>query len=171
LNFYYLYIKQLGKLELHSSYATLWPTTIKRFTEDLEAHKGTKENITDVSCDMSPAFIKGIEKNLKNAKITFDKFHLVKIINTAVADVRKAESKENELLKGTKNIFNKNHENMTMAQFKYLDEKLELKGLRLKTVRTFHLRESSQGIYLSDTKNEFISKLNKWYSWAAHCPS
>jgi transposase len=118
---------------------------------------------------MSPAFIKGIEKNLENAKITFDKFHLVKIINTAVADVRKAESKENELLKGTKNIFNKNRENMTIAQLKYLDEKLELKGLRLKTVRAFHLRESFQGIYISDTKDEFISKWSKWYSWAAHC--
>ncbi|MEK6527323.1 MAG: ISL3 family transposase [Nitrospirota bacterium] len=144
-------------------------TTIKRFTEDLEVHKGEKENITDVSCDMSPAFIKGIEKNLENAKITFDKFHLVKIINTAVADVRKAESKENELLKGTKNIFNKNRENMTVAQLKYLNEKLELKGLRLKTVRAFHLRESFQEIYQSETKNEFINRLEKWYSWASHC--
>ena len=59
-------------------------TTVDRFTEDLEAHKGQKENITDVSCDMSPAFIKGINENLKNAKITFDKFHLVKIVSTAV---------------------------------------------------------------------------------------
>jgi len=144
-------------------------TTIKRFSDDLETHKGKKENITDVSCDMSPAFIKGINKNLKNAKITFDKFHLVKIINSAVADVRKSESKENEILKGTRNIFNKNRENMTMAQLKYLNEKLELKGLRLKTVRAFHLRESFQEIYQSETKNEFISRLNKWYSWATHC--
>ncbi|KAF0147076.1 MAG: transposase family protein [Ignavibacteria bacterium] len=144
-------------------------TTIKRFTEDLEAHRGQKENITDVSCDMSPAFIKGINKNLKNAKITFDKFHLVKIINSAVADIRKSESKENEILKGTRNIFNKNRENMTKAQLKYLNEKLELKGLRLKTVRAFHLRESFQEIYQSETKNEFISRLNKWYSWATHC--
>lgn len=144
-------------------------TTIERFTEDLESHRGQKENITDVSCDMSPAFIKGIKKNLKNAKITFDKFHLVKIINSAVADVRKSESKENEILKGTRNIFNKNRENMSMAQLKYLNEKLELKGLRLKTVRAFHLRESFQEIYQSETKNEFISRLNKWYSWATHC--
>ena len=120
---------------------------------------------------MSPAFIKGVEKNIKNAKITFDNFHLVKIISEAVGDIRKAESKENELLKGTKNIFNKNRENMTMAQFKYLDEKLEFKGLRLKTVRAFHFRESFQEIYLSDTKDEFISKLSKWYSGGCSLPS
>jgi len=144
-------------------------TTVERFTEDLEAHKGKKENITDVSCDMSPAFIKGINENLDNAKITFDKFHLVKVISTAVGDVRKSESHENEVLKGTKYIFDKNRENMTVAQLKYLYDKLELKGLRLKTVRAFHLRESFQEIYKSETKDEFIGKLNKWYSWAMHC--
>jgi transposase len=144
-------------------------TTIERFVEDLENHGGKKENITDVSCDMSPAFIKGIDENLSHAKITFDKFHLIKIINTAVGDVRRAESKENEVLKGTKNIFDKNRENMTMAQLKYLKEKLELKGLRLKTVRAFHLRESFQEIYKSETRDEFISRLNKWYLWATHC--
>lgn len=94
---------------------------------------------------------------------------MVKIINEAVGDVRKAESKENEVLKGTRNIFNKNRENMTVTQLKCLQEKLELKGLRLKTVRAFHLRESFQEIYQSETKNEFISRLNKWYLWATHC--
>ncbi len=144
-------------------------TAVERFTEDLEAHKGKKENITDVSCDMSPAFIKGIDGNLKNAKITFDKFHLVKIISTAVGDVRKSESQENEVLKGTKYIFDKNRENMSEEQLKYLKEKLELKGLRLKTVRAFHLRESFQEIYKSLTKEQFIENLEKWYSWALRC--
>lgn len=144
-------------------------TTIERFVEDLEIHNGKKENISDVSCDMSPAFIKGIKNNLESAEITFDKFHIVKIINAAVADVRKSESKENELLKGTKNIFNKNRENMTTEQLKYLHEKLEVKGLRLKTVRAFHLRESFQEIYKTETKHEFICNLEKWYSCAIHC--
>ena len=145
-------------------------TTIERFAKDLEAHNGDRENITDVSCDMSPAFIKGVEKNLKNAKITFDKFHLVKIISEAVGGVRKTESKENQALKGTRNIFYKNRENITVAQLKYLQEKLQLKGLRLKTVRAFHLRKSFQEICQSETKNEFISRLNKWYlCLATHC--
>jgi len=144
-------------------------TTLERFVEDLEAHGGKSENITDASCDMSPAFIRGIGENLKNAKITFDKFHLVKTINDAVGDVRKAEAKENELLKGTKHIFDKNRANMTDAQLKYLMEKLELKGLNLKTVRAFHLRESFQEIYKSETRDLFITRLNKWYSWAMRC--
>jgi len=144
-------------------------TTIKDFVEDFEAHNGNSDDITDMSCDMSPAFIKGITENLPNAKITFDKFHLMKVINGALSNVRKAEAQENELLKGTKNIFDKNRENMTEKQLKHLQTKLELKGLRLKTVRAFHLRESFQEIYKAQTKNDFIQKLEKWYSWARRC--
>jgi len=117
---------------------------------------------------MSPAFIKGVRENLPEAKITFDKFHLVKIISKAVSYVKKSESKENDLLKGTKNIFDKNRVNMTEKQLKHLQSKLEIKGLRLKTVRAFHIRESFQEIYKSETKEEFIKKLEKWYSWARH---
>ena len=144
-------------------------STVARFAKDLEVHGGKKEDISDVSCDMSPAFIKGVGESLPKAEITFDKFHLVKIISTAVGDVRKSESHENEVLKGTKHIFDKNRENMTVEQLKYLHDKLELKGLRLKTVRAFHLRESFQEIYKADTKKDFIGKLGKWYSWARHC--
>ena len=39
----------------------------RAFKEDLEKHNGDAGNITDVSCDMSPAFIKGVKDNLPNA--------------------------------------------------------------------------------------------------------
>ncbi|MBI4379528.1 MAG: transposase [Nitrospinae bacterium] len=35
-------------------------------------HGGSPDNITDMSIDMSPAFIKGIEDNFSQAEITFD---------------------------------------------------------------------------------------------------
>ena len=47
--------------------------TVRSFALDLKAHQGNPEAITDVSCDMSPAFIKGVAQNLPNAKITFDR--------------------------------------------------------------------------------------------------
>jgi len=49
-------------------------TTVQRFAEDFEAHKGKVDNIKNVSCNMSPAFIKGVNEYLPNAQITFDKF-------------------------------------------------------------------------------------------------
>jgi transposase len=90
--------------------------TIKAFVEDLARHQGNADNVTDVSCDMSPAFIKGVRENLPAAKITFDKFHILKIINEAVDDVRRMEAKGNPLLKGTRYIFLKNDKNLSPAQ-------------------------------------------------------
>lgn len=141
--------------------------TVKAFVEDLTKHQGNANKITDVSCDMSPAFIKGVKENLPLAKITFDKFHIVKIINEAVDEVRKIEAAKNPLLKGSRYIFLKNEKNLTAAQ---LDKKNELKlsTLNDKLFRALNLRESFQQIYAAQTEQEFECLLNKWYFWATH---
>lgn len=54
-------------------------------------HIGDPDNIVDVSCDMSPAFIKGVNKYLPKAKIIFDRFQIMKIINSTVNEVCKQE--------------------------------------------------------------------------------
>ena len=50
---------------------------VKEFAEDFAEHGGKTEQIKDVSCDMSPAFIKGVAENLPNAEVTFDRFHIM----------------------------------------------------------------------------------------------
>jgi len=50
--------------------------TMAAFTEDFKEHHDNPHDITGVSIDMSPAFIKGVEENLPNAAITFDKYHI-----------------------------------------------------------------------------------------------
>ncbi len=44
---------------------------------------------------MSPAFIKGVKEELPEAKITFDKFHILKLINEAVDEVRRTMANGN----------------------------------------------------------------------------
>jgi transposase len=87
--------------------------TVKDFTSYLEEHQAKPDQITSVSCDMSPAFIKGVQTFLPKADITFDKFRIVKIINEGVHLVRREEAKTNPLLKKTRYIFLKNDENLT----------------------------------------------------------
>jgi len=65
--------------------------TVTSFKHDYEAHKGLAGDVTDFCCDMSPAFISGIESNFKNAAITFDRFHVMKLMNEAVDQVRREE--------------------------------------------------------------------------------
>jgi transposase len=137
------------------------------FKEDFEVHKGKSENITDVSCDMSPAFIKGITEQLPHAQITFDKFHILKIINEAVDDVRRSEAKKNPILKGCRYVFLKNESNLTAPQ-KAHKEKLLLSGFNLKSMRALSIRESFQQIYHAESLETFTMLLKRWYYWATH---
>ena len=142
-------------------------STVQRFTEDFETHKGKVDNVKNVSCDMSPAFIKGVKEYLPKAQITFDKFHILKIINEAVNHVRKQEVASNKLLKGTKYIWLKNHKNLTTKQKETL-ESLTLSNMNLKTMRAYNIRQSFQDMYQATTQEEFVTYLNKWYFWATH---
>jgi transposase len=49
---------------------------------------------------MSPAFIKGCTEELPNARITFDKFHVVWHASTAVDKMRRIEQRTDKSLKG-----------------------------------------------------------------------
>lgn len=141
--------------------------TIKSFVKDLKLHKGNPENIEQVSMDMSPAFIKGAEENLPNAKITFDKFHLIKIINKAVDEVRKKEVETNPILKKARYCLLKNENNLKIKEKKKLDE-LKLSKLNLKTLRAYNIKIAFQQIYLAKTNLDFEKLLLKWYFWATH---
>lgn len=141
---------------------------ITDFANDLSEHKGSPENITQVSCDMSPAFIKGIEEQLPKAKIVFDRFHVTKIINEAVDKVRKTEVKSNPILKNSKFVVLKNQENLTVNQQLKLDE-IKLSGLNLKTMKALNIREAFQQIYNAQSPVIFRKLLKKWYFWATHC--
>lgn len=141
--------------------------TVKAFVDDLSKHNGDLQKITNVSCDMSPAFIKGVKEYLPEAKITFDRFHVMKILNKAVDEVRKQEAKTQSLLKGSKYIFLKNESNLTIKQRNQL-KKLSISKLNLKSIKALHIRENFQGIYKAQAEEEFETLLNKWYFWATH---
>ena len=55
--------------------------TVGSFFIDLLCHHGDPGKIKGACCDMSPAYIKGIGEYFENAQITFDKFHIMMIVN------------------------------------------------------------------------------------------
>ena len=141
--------------------------TVVNFVEELESKQGDRQNIKQVSCDMSPAFIKGVKENLPQAEITFDKFHIIKLINEAVDQVRREEAQGNPLLKGTRFIFLKNKANLTEKQ-KEIKASLSLAKLNLKSIRALQIRETFQQIYQAETSEQFEALLKRWYYWATH---
>jgi len=71
--------------------------TVGAFVEWFESHGGSAEHITDVSCDMSQAFALGVSSNLKNAKITLDRFHVMQLATKTVDDVRRSVQNEKKI--------------------------------------------------------------------------
>lgn len=133
----------------------------------MKAHNATVEQIKNVSCDMSPAFIKGVKDNLTEAKITFDRFHVMKIIGKAVNEVRKQEAITQSVLKDTRYVFLKNEKNLTEKQRQKRQE-LSMSHLNLKSMKALHIRENFQEIYNAPIPELFESRLNDWYYWATH---
>ena len=64
---------------------------------------------------MSPAFIKGVSQELPNARITFDKFHVVWHANAAVDKMRRIEQRTDKSLKGMRWSLLKDRSNLKPA--------------------------------------------------------
>lgn len=141
-------------------------STVKRFRQDLVEHGADPDNIEEMCCDMSPAFISGVEKQFPEANITFDKFHVLKILNDAVDKVRQEEVSYRPELKGTKYIWLKNEKNLKASQGERL-EQLKVKELNLKTSRAYHIRLNFQELYQQPVAAT-EAFLKKWYFWATH---
>jgi transposase len=141
-------------------------STVKRFKQDLIEHGGDPSAIEEMCCDMSPAFISGVEKQFPEAHLTFDKFHVIKILNDAVDQVRREEIKDRPELKGSRYIWLKNQPNLKVPQMDLL-EQLTIKKLNLKTSRAYHIKLNFQELYQQPV--EFAETyLKKWYFWATH---
>jgi len=139
--------------------------TVASFKDDLKKHNGKPEQIEDICCDMSPAFIKGVEENFPQAAITFDKFHVMKIVNEAVDQVRRQEQLENKYLKKTRYIWLKNPGNLTAKQ----SDKLEsLSKMNLKTARAYSIKLSLQEFWSIADPKTAEAYLKRWYFWATH---
>lgn len=93
-------------------------STIEKFVEILQEQNGDAKNIEEVSMDMSPSFIAGATKLLPNASVTFDKFHVIQLLNKAFNEIRRNETKLNPCLKGTRYLWLKNVTNLTDEQQK-----------------------------------------------------
>lgn len=137
--------------------------TITRFVEDFKEHQGNEKNIINVSCDLSPAFIHGVKESLLKASITFDRFHIMKIINEAVDEVRRQEVKENENLKNTRYLWLKNPAKLKTWQ-KETIESLVL--MNSKTAKAYQAKLNFTQLFEQPGRDEGEAFLRHWCLWA-----
>ena len=133
--------------------------TLKAFKEDLVAHGGDPDRIMEASIDMSPAFIKGLGDHFPNARLTFDRFHVMKLIGEAVDEVRRQEVKEYPELKKTRYVWLKNPSNLTAHQAEMLEA---LRNANLKTAEAYRMRVTLQDFYEQANPNAAKLFLQEW---------
>lgn len=134
------------------------------FRRDLEAHGGCADAIEEISMDMSPAQIKGAREQFPDAAVTYDKFHVVKLLNEAVEEVRRREQRSRPELKTSRWTWTKNPSNWTKKQ-KETYEALSLPRLNLKTARAYRLKLAFQELY-EQPLAWAEEHLRRWYGWA-----
>ena len=136
--------------------------TVGAFATFLEKRGGKKENVTDASIDMGAAFIAGVKANFPNAKITFDKFHVVKLVNDAVDEVRRGEARNSDWIKGTRYLWLKNLQNLTDEEKAKL---VELETANLDTMQAWQMRLNLQDLFKCPSVTSARKFLDRWHAW------
>jgi transposase len=99
--------------------------TLGEFKKALQAHGGDPKAIAVISMDMSPAYRKGAAEHFPDAKIVFDKFHVMLLAGKALDEVRKLLQRQGADLKGSMWSLRGNEWNLRPEQ---LEERRRLCG-------------------------------------------
>ena len=124
--------------------------------------RSSKAKIAAVAMDMSPAYREAVGNHLPKAKIVFDRFHVMKLFNDKLSDLRRALHREatdklqKKVLKGTRWLLLKASEN--------LDDK---RGEREKLEEALALNKSlATAYYLKEDLRQFWEQPGKTFGTA-----
>lgn len=132
--------------------------------------KSAKASIEAVAMDMSPSYISAVTQHLPEATIVFDHFHIIKMFNDKLAELRRdlqrnAEQADHNILKGTRWLLLKNPENLNEGrnEKQRLEEALQLN----KPLATaYYLKEDLRQVWSQPTKNKAELFLDDWIARA-----
>jgi len=135
--------------------------TVAALAQHLRDHNADPENIASVSIDMSPAFIKGVTDTLPNARITFDKFHVIAHASQAVDKMRRREQRTDPTLKGLRWPLLKDRSRLSTEQASDLD-RLVAQFTTKRTARAWLYREQLRDILNRKQINVVSTMLARW---------
>lgn len=131
-----------------------------------------RDGITAVAMDMWEPYRKTVRDQVPDAdaKIVFDKFHVLKHVNDAVDMVRKTESRVlasagDTTLKRTKYSWLKNPKNFTRKAWR---EFQALRDSTLKSARAWAMKESLRRLWDYKYIGAARTFFKGWYWWATH---
>ncbi len=122
--------------------------------------KHMRDRIETIPSDMWKAFLKLAENLLPDARLVHDRFHLIKILNKALNNLRRQEAKSHpETLKSSRYALLKNPENRTEKQ----EETFQMiMDANLKVGVLWQQRENFKAIFRCSSPAEAMTCLKLW---------
>jgi transposase len=159
----------------HRSGAIVWcapgrnSATLQAFFDELGDRR---DSIRAVSIDMSGGYEKAIRDNVPDAEICFDPFHVVRLAQRAVDQVRRDEWNAHERshtpkgrwIKGTRWSLLKAPEKQSIGQLALLGE---VQQANKALYRAFLLKEELRLLYQLDDPRPAPAHLDAWLAWAS----
>jgi transposase len=112
---------------------------LKAFKAHLENHGGKQENIAEIVCDMSPAFLSAADEQFVEAMVTVDWFHVVKLFTDALEKVRRSEQKLQGFPKSVRWAVLKGEEKAKSDKQQEALNELEMSGFA--TAKAYRIKE------------------------------
>jgi transposase len=129
--------------------------------------RASRARIQAVATDLSSAYILAVRENLPDATHVFDRFHVVKLLNEQLSDLRRelfheATTKlEKDVLKGTRWLLLKNPENLDdrHQESRRLKDALELNA---SLAAAYYLKEDLRQFWQQSTRVAADVFLDRW---------
>jgi transposase len=129
--------------------------------------KASRAKIQAVAMDMSAAYMLAVREHLPHATLVFDHFHVVKLFNDKLSDLRRDLYREatdqlhKDVLKGTRWLLLKNPDNLDEER----DEPARLKEaleLNASLATAYYLKEDLRQLWSQGTKRRARRFLDSW---------
>lgn len=130
--------------------------------------RAARAKVQAVAMDMSPAYLSAVERHLPEATVVFDRFHVVKLMNEKLTQLRRELHREavdklhKDVLKGTRWLLLKLPENLDpkKGEPKRLREALRLNE---SLATAYYLKEDLRQFWEQPDKRTARLKLIDWY--------
>jgi transposase len=127
-----------------------------------------------VAMDMSPAYIEAVKENLPRAHIVFDHFHVIKLYNEKLSDLRRqvyqalTDVLQKKILKGTRWLLLKNPENLD-DQKNERERLQEALDLNMPLYTAYYMKGLLRELWNQPDKKSARHHLNSWIAQASTC--
>lgn len=130
--------------------------------------KRSRVRIKAVAIDMSPAYQSALEAHLPEARIVFDRFHIVKLLNEKLSELRRqlyrqaTDDLQKKVLKGTRWLLLKHPDNLDLQRNERarLEEALKLNE---SLATAYYLKEDLRQLWNQGGKAQARTFLKSWY--------